>query len=234
MVRGRLFRTVGGDLQRLRRVVLERLMRYYRWLTESSSKRPMKTVTSSQIAEALDIDPTQVRKDFGGIGILGMGRVGFEVCEVCRGIRHVLGFDQPFEAVLIGAGHLGSALAAYTNFDRYGLKIVAVFDNDPEKIGSQVACCPVRSTRALKPYIRKHDIRVAVLTTPADVAQRLVDRVVSAGVKAIWNFAPTRVTVPPDVLVRNEHISLGLSEIAYHLTQLADPPESPESSTTAA
>jgi redox-sensing transcriptional repressor len=146
----------------------------------------------------------------------------------------VLGFDQPYDAVLIGAGHLGSALAAYKKFASYGLEIVAVFDNDPRKIGSKVAGLKVRSMRALKPYIRKHDIRLAVLTTPADVAQKLVDRAVSAGVKAIWNFAPTQVAVPPDVLVRNEHISLGLSEIAYHLTQLEEPPETPQSSNTAA
>jgi redox-sensing transcriptional repressor len=202
-------------------VVLERLMRYYRWLTETSFRKPLKTVTSAQIAEALDVDPTQVRKDFGAIGLLGMGRVGFEVCEVCRGIRHVLGFDHTYEAVLIGAGHLGSALMAYDNFARYGLDIVAVFDNDPRKIGSKVAGRAVQSMRSLKPFIRKHDIRLAILTTPADVSQELVDRVVSAGVKAIWNFAPSQVTVPPDVLVRNEHISLGLSEIAYHLAEEA-------------
>ncbi len=196
-------------------------MRYYRWLTETSFRKPLKTVTSAQIAEALDVDPTQVRKDFGAIGLLGMGRVGFEVCEVCRGIRHVLGFDHTYEAVLIGAGHLGSALMAYDNFARYGLDIVAVFDNDPRKIGSKVAGRAVQSMRSLKPFIRKHDIRLAILTTPADVSQELVDRVVSAGVKAIWNFAPSQVTVPPDVLVRNEHISLGLSEIAYHLAEEA-------------
>lgn len=206
---------------RLRRVVLERLMRYYRWLTESSFRKPLKTVTSAQIAEALDVDPTQVRKDFGAIGLLGMGRVGFEVCEVCRGIRHVLGFDRTYEAVLIGAGHLGSALMAYENFARYGLEIVAVFDNDPRKIGGKVAGRTVQSMRSLKPFIRKHEIRLAILTTPADVSQKLVDRVVSAGVKAIWNFTPTQVAVPPDVLVRNEHISLGLSEIAYHLAREA-------------
>jgi redox-sensing transcriptional repressor len=184
-------------LARLRRVVLERLMRYYRFLSESTLRRPAKTVTSGQIAEALEIDPTQVRKDFGAIGLLGMGRVGFEVCEVCRGIRHVLGFDEPYEAVMI----------------------VAVFDNDPRKIGSRVAGRTVQSMRSLKPFIRRHNIRLAILTTPADVSQKLVDRVVSAGVKAIWNFAPIQVTVPPDVFVRNEHISLGLSEIAYHLAQ---------------
>ena len=208
-------------MERLRRVVLERLMRYYRWLTESSFRKPLKTVTSAQIAEALDVDPTQVRKDFGAIGLLGMGRVGFEVCEVCRGIRHVLGFDRTYEGVLIGAGHLGSALMAYENFARYGLEIVAVFDNDPRKIGGKVAGRTVQSMRSLKPFIRRHGIRLAILTTPADVSQELVDRVVSAEVKAIWNFTPTQVTVPPDVLVRNEHISLGLSEIAYHLIREA-------------
>jgi redox-sensing transcriptional repressor len=206
-------------LAQLRRVVLERLMRYYRFLSETTLRRPAKTVTSGQIAEALDIDPTQVRKDFGAIGLLGMGRVGFEVCEVCRGIRHVLGFDEPYEAVMIGAGHLGSALMAYKNFAGYGLDIVAVFDNDPRKIGSKVAGRTVQSMRSLKPFIRRHNIRLAILTTPADVSQKLVDRVVSAGVKAIWNFAPIQVAVPPDVFVRNEHISLGLSEIAYHLAQ---------------
>jgi redox-sensing transcriptional repressor len=206
------------DSERLRRVVLERLMRYYRWLTESTFRKPLKTVTSAQIAEALDIDPTQVRKDFGAIGILGMGRVGFETCEVCRAIRYVLGFDQAYEAVLIGTGHLGGALLAYDGFAKYGLKIVAAFDKDPRLVGSKVAGVPIKSMRALKPFIRKNGIRVAILTTPAEVSQKLTDRLVSAGVDAIWNFTPTRVTVPPNVLVRNEHISLGLSQIAYHLT----------------
>ncbi len=203
---------------RLRRVVLERLMRYYRWLTESNVKKPLKHVTSAQIAEALDIDPTQVRKDFGGIGLLGMGRVGFDVCEVCRAIRYVLGFDQRYEGVLIGAGHLGNALLAYDGFERYGLEIVAAFDNDKRRIGGKAAGVPIKSMRALKPFIRKNDIRLAILTTPSSVSQQLTDRLVAAGIKAIWNFTPTRVTVPPDVLMRNEHISLGLSEIAYHFT----------------
>lgn len=208
-------------------------MRYYRWLTEASFKKPLKTVTSAQIAEALDIDPTQVRKDFGAIGLLGMGRVGFDVCEVCRGIRHVLGFDRTYEAVLIGAGHLGTALVAYRGFSGYGLKIVAAFDNDPGKIGRDSGGLTIRSTRALKPYVRTHNIRLAILTTPAEVSQELTDRLVSVGVKAIWNFTPARVTVPPGVLVRNAHISLGLSQIAYHLKQQVRS-EAPRSSLTSA
>jgi redox-sensing transcriptional repressor len=192
-------------------------MRYYRFLSESTGRKPLQTVTSAQIAEALDIDPTQVRKDFSAIGLLGMGRVGFDVCEVCRAIRSALGFDRKYEAVLIGTGHLGGALLAYAGFERYGLRIVAAFDRDKHRIGRKIAGCPVKAMQSLKPFIKKHGIQFAILTTPVEVSQELTDRLVSVGVKAIWNFTPTRLTVPPGVLVRNEHISIGLSEIAHHL-----------------
>ena len=210
-------------MAQLRRVVLERLMRYYRFLSESTFKKPPQTVTSAQIAEALDIDATQVRKDFSAIGLLGIGRVGFDVCEVCRAIRVHLGFDQRHDAILVGAGHLGTALLAYSGFDTYGLQIVAAFDSDKSKIGGEIAGCDVKPMRVMKPFIRKHEIRLAILTTPQQVAQKLADRLISSGIKAIWNFAPTRLSVPPDVLVRDEHISLGLSEIAYHLALVTDP-----------
>ncbi len=209
----------GGFLARHSRLVLERLMWYYRLLTEQPAMRQASTVTSAQIAEALDIDATQVRKDFGAIGLLGMGRVGFDVCEVCRAIRIVLGFDQPYEALLIGTGHLGSALLAYSGFERYGMLIVAAFDNNERRIGTKIAGTTIKSMGVLKPFVARHGIRLAILTTPVEVSQKITDRLVSFGVKAIWNFSPTRLTVPQDVLVRNEHISIGLSEIAYHLQQ---------------
>jgi len=194
-------------------------MRYYRFLAESKARKSVETVTSAEIADALDIDATQVRKDFAAIGLLGMGHVGFDVCEVCRTIRVVLGFDQRHEAVLIGAGHLGGALLAYPGFAKYGLQIVAAFDDDKRRIGAKIAGCRIRAVTMMKPFVERHKIRLAILTTPADVSQRLTDGLVSAGVKAIWNFTPARLTVPPDVLVRSEHISTGFSEIAYHLKQ---------------
>ena len=206
-------------MARLRRVVLERLMRYYRFLSESTARKPVQTVTSAQIAEALDIDPTQVRKDFSAIGLVGVGRVGFDVCEVCRAIRVALGFDRRYEGVLIGTGHLGGALLAYPGFARYGLHIVAAFDNDQRRIGRKVAGRTVKSMRGLKPFIERHKISLAILTTPVEVSQKLTDRLVASGVKAIWNFTPTQLTVPSGVLVRSEHISTGLSEITYHLSQ---------------
>ena len=209
-------------MERLRRVVAERLMRYLRFLTEWTAKEAVPVVTSAQIAEALDLDPTQVRKDFSAIGLLGIGRVGFDACEACGAIRMALGFDQKHDAVLVGAGHLGTALLAYSGFARYGLNIVAAFDRDKSRVGRKIAGCPVKATRAMKPFIRRHGIQLAILTTPVEVAQELADRLVSAGVVAIWNFTPSHLRVPPGVLVRNEHISLGLSEIAHFLKRVRE------------
>jgi redox-sensing transcriptional repressor len=192
-------------------------MQYYRFLSDTAGKKVPPTVTSAEIAAALDLDPTQVRKDFGAIGLQGLGRVGFERCEICRAIRFELGFDETYEAVLVGAGNLGTALLAYAGFERYGLKIVAAFDNEPRIIGRRVKGLTVQSTRVLKSYVKKNGIHMAILTTPASVAQTVADRVVDVGVTAIWNFAPTNLTVPPKVFVRNHHLSLGLSELAYHL-----------------
>lgn len=197
-------------------------MRYSRFLAELAASGPVETVTSSQIAEALEIDPTQVRKDLGAIGLQGMGRIGYEACEVCRAIRNTLGFDQEYEAVLIGAGQLGSALLAYSGFHRYGLRIVAAFDNDDRRVGRKIAGIVVRATKELTTFIKRRKIGLAILTTPAEVSQKLADRVAAAGVKAIWNFSPARLTAPEGIFVRNEHISMGLSQIAYHLKQRAE------------
>jgi len=197
-------------------------MRYYRFLSDSNIKREGPAVTSAEIASALDIDPTQVRKDLGSIGIVGMGRVGFETCEVCRSIRAALGFDQSTDAVLVGAGRLGSALLTYQGFSRYGLEIVAAFDADKKLIGRKVGGCVVKPMQALRSYVEKHEIQLAILTTPAIASQKLADRLVESGAKAIWNFSPMRLVVPEGVMVLDEHISLGFSEIAHYLTLLND------------
>jgi redox-sensing transcriptional repressor len=194
-------------------------MQYYRFVCELNACENIQTVTSSQIAKNLNIDPTQVRKDFGVIGLRGLSRVGFDACEVCRSVRIALGFDRNYEAALLGVGHLGGALLAYSGFTTYGLAIVAAFDKDKEKIGKDIAGCTVKPIKGMKAYISKRGIHMAILTTPAESTQKLADHLVSAGVKAIWNFSPVRLIVPRAVFVRNEHISIGLSEIAHYLKQ---------------
>jgi redox-sensing transcriptional repressor len=208
---------------RLTRLVLERLMEYYRVVSGLRADKDIQAVTSAKIADAMEIDPTQVRKDFSAIGLRGMSRVGFDACEVCRHIRIALGFDREYAAVLVGVGHLGGALLAYSGFARYGLVIVAAFDTDKKKVGKNFSGCTVKPTNGMSGFIRKQGIRLAILATPAEPAQKVTDRLVSAGIKAIWNFSPARLATPQDVFVRNEHISIGLSEIAYHLKHVKPP-----------
>lgn len=204
-------------MARLRRVVLERLIRYYRYLADLPTRQPMGTVTSAQLGGALDVDPSQVRKDFGALGVAGMSHVGYDVCEVCRAIRSSVGFDDPYASVLIGVGKLGGAVLASSDFERYGLRIVAVFDSDPFKVGRRYEGHTIMPIDELTERIRTGGIRLAILATPAEAAQPLADILVLCGVQAIWNFTPTRLVVPEGVLARNERLSVGLAEIAYHL-----------------
>ncbi|MCG6988545.1 MAG: redox-sensing transcriptional repressor Rex [Gemmatimonadetes bacterium] len=204
-------------MARLKRVVLDRLIRYYRFLADVSDGRRADTVTSSRIGAALEVDPSQVRKDFGTVGLIGMSRVGYDACEVCRTIRTVVGFDRPYGGVLIGAGKLGGAILASAEVDRYGLRIVAAFDSDPFKVGRHIEGVTILPIRVLATYVMEHQIRLAILTIPPSAAQPLADLLVSCGVEAIWNFTPARLEVPRGVLVRNQRLTAGLGEIAYHL-----------------
>jgi len=202
---------------RLRRVVLDRLIRYYRYLAELTARQSVETITSAQLGAALDVDPSQVRKDFGSVGLVGMSHIGYDVCEVCRAIRTTVGFDRPFTAVLIGAGKLGSAVLASPEFERYGLRIVAVFDADPFKVGRHIEGFTILPMDQLSAFVTESGIRLAILATPGDAAQSLADTLVESGIRAVWNFTPTRLAVPRGVLARNERFSIGLAEIAYHL-----------------
>ncbi len=196
---------------------MDRLVHYYRFLADTVQSG---TVTSAHLGAALDVDPSQVRKDFAAIGLMGMSRVGYDACEVCRTIRTVLGFDVSYEAVLIGAGQLGSAILAYPEFDRYGLRVVAAFDGDPFKVGRRIGGHTIRPIDEMVPFVHENGIPMAILCTPVDAAQDLADMLVTVDVKAIWNFTPRRLTVPDGVLARNERFSAGLGEIAYGLARL--------------
>jgi redox-sensing transcriptional repressor len=204
-------------MARLKRVVLDRLIRYYRYLAEIATDRSNQTVTSARIGTALDVDPSQVRKDFGAVGLVGMSRVGYDACEACRTIRTVMGFDHPYTGILVGAGKLGCAILASPELERYGLKIVAAFDRDPFKVGRRIEGLPIVPLRLLANYVTEHQIRLAILAIPPRAAQALADLLVSCGIEAIWNFTPSRVEAPRGVLVRNQRLTAGLGEIAFHL-----------------
>lgn len=201
----------------LNQLVVERLMHYYHLVAEQIETQASGHVSSAQIAQLLDMDDTLVRKDLAAIGVRGRPRVGFSAQQLMDAIRETLGFNERYKSIIIGAGRLGGAIASYAGFGKYGLDIVALFDADPLRVGEMLGGVYVKPVDALESVVREQGVHLAVLTVPAEAAQPLADRLVEAGIRAIWNFAPTSLVVPSSIFVRHEHISVGLAELAYYL-----------------
>lgn len=197
---------------------IERLPLYYRCLDKLSTFEETEVVSSKDLGGRLDIPSTQVRKDLSYYGEFGRRGVGYNVKELKRSIGKILGVDKKWSAVLVGAGNLGRALINYTGFNKMGLEITDVFDNDLNKIGNRVGSIKVKSVNKLKETIDEKGINLAIVTVPADPAQGVVNDLIDYGIKAIWNFSPTRLYVPDDIFVRNEDLAVGIVSLIYHLS----------------
>lgn len=197
---------------------IERLPLYYRCLDKLATFEEIEVVSSKDLGGRLDIPSTQVRKDLSYYGEFGRRGVGYNVKELKRSIGKILGVDKKWSAVLVGVGNLGRALINYAGFNKMGLEITDVFDNDLNKIGNRVGSIKVKSINKLEETINKKGINLAIVTVPADPAQEVVNDLVDYGIKAIWNFSPTRLYVPDDIFVRNEDLAVGIVSLIYHLS----------------
>jgi len=206
----------------LNRQTLERLMQYYQCIGEQCDPNMKATISSAQLAQLTSLDDTQVRKDLGAIAVKGQRRVGFDINDVLTAIRQTLGFDEICPAVVIGAGRLGGAIASYDGFVKYGLHIVALFDIDAGKIGLTVGGHVVQPLEQLDTIVKERVVLLGVLTVPAEQAQRAADRLIQAGIKGIWNFAPASLAVPEGFVIRHEHLSLGLAQLSYQFKRIGD------------
>jgi redox-sensing transcriptional repressor len=195
---------------------LRRLPIYYRSLQEMMTAG-VAQVSCADLARVLGLDPTQVRKDIEMTGIVGKPRVGYPLGELVHWIENFLGWNRPKEAVLAGAGSLGSALLGYEKFRRHGMRIVAAFDVDPEKIGQRIHGREVQPLMFLPDFVRQTKTFVGVIATPAGVAQSVADLMVSGGIRAIWNFAPAHLQVPEQVILQNEDLYHSLASLSFKL-----------------
>ncbi len=172
------------------------------------------TVSSSFIAEKLKLEPIQVRKDIAVTGVEGRTKVGYLVTDLIDAIERYLGWDSNKQAVLVGVGHLGSALLGYPGFMKYGLQIVAAFDASPHVVGSIVHDQIVLPMDDMPETVQQLDIIMGILTVPADYAQSVANQLISSGISAIWNFSPVTLEVPEGVVVQNEDLSSGLAVLS--------------------
>jgi redox-sensing transcriptional repressor len=166
-------------------------------------------ISGTQIAQELNLEPIQVRKDLAITGISGRPKLGYPADELARAIEHFLDWDTLQDAVLVGAGSLGTAILGYEEFKNHGLHIVAAFDCDRAKIGRRIHHIPVLSSHLMEKYIRNLEVKIAILTDPSDQAQKMSDTVCNAGISAIWNFTSRKLKTPPHVIVKKEDLSSG-------------------------
>ncbi len=195
---------------------LRRIPLYHQILAEMQA-RGESYVSSRHLAQFFRIDDTQVRKDVSLIGYKGKPKAGYSILGLKKAIEEFLGINYENTAILIGAGHLGSALSQYPGLAQYGLRLVAIFDNDPAKVGSILGAFTILPMESLQRVVRSFDVGIAILCVPRAAAQQVAARIVSLGIRAIWNFSPTQLAVPSDVIVRNENIALGLAILSHYV-----------------
>jgi len=168
------------------------------------------------VAKALALDPIVVRKDLSKTGVRGKPRVGFPLTEIIASIEHYLGWNANTEAILAGAGRLGSALLGYPGFQHQGFKIVAAFDVNPKRHG-RIAGVPVYPASQIAEIVRKLHVSLGILTVPAEQAQSVADAMMAGGIHGIWNFTPTQLSVPSDVIVKREDLAASLAVLSHRL-----------------
>ncbi len=179
-------------------------------------------ISGTMIAIELNLEPIQVRKDLSITGIVGKPKRGYPVGPLIAAIESYLNWDTRVDAVVVGAGNLGSALTGFPGFKQHGLHIVAGFDADPEKVGATIYDTPIYAMDKLDERVQSLGVTVAVLTVPSTYAQDIATRLVAAGITAIWNFTNVKLKVPDEVIVQNEDLSSGYAmlSIKRHLRSL--------------
>lgn len=195
---------------------LNRLAQYHHYLRDLKG---IDTISCSVIGSGLNLVPVQVRKDLQYTGIVGRPKTGYVVAELITAIETFLGWNNVHEAFLAGAGNLGTALLGHERFSRFGLRIVAAFDTDPEKIGQWIHGKMVLSLDQLPALARRMSIHLGIITAPAEYAQSVAEEMVAGGIQAVWNFAPVRLKFPPHILVHNEDLYSSLASLSWKLAQ---------------
>lgn len=193
---------------------IRRLPKYLRTLL-SMKEQKREFVSSNQIAEFTYINPAQIRKDFSYFGAFGTRGTGYEVEHLIKMVKEILKLDSKPKAVLIGAGRIGTAIASYTGFGRYGIEIVAIYDNCPDKIGKKAGDITIKNRSNLS-EIKRKNIKLAIIATPPQEAQSITDTLVKAGVTGILNLAPCYLNVPDNVRIRTIDLAMELGMLPYY------------------
>ena len=198
--------------------VIKRMPKDYRYLGELV-KNDVDRISSKELGEKIGFTASQIRQDLNNFGDFGQQGYGYNVKELHNQIGAILGVGKEYNAVLIGAGNIGQAIANYSRFTDIGLGITAIFDANPKLVGMRIRDVEIKDIDELKGYLEENHIDMGILCVPRINAQKVCDVLVNGGVRGIWNFAPIDLHVPETVKVENVHLSESLLTLVYQMNK---------------
>ncbi|MBQ2952718.1 MAG: redox-sensing transcriptional repressor Rex [Clostridia bacterium] len=201
--------------------VIRRLPGYYRHLRELEAAG-VTQISSQELGDRMHLTPSQIRQDINCFGGFGRQGYGYRVSELKGHIGEILGLTNEHVCIIVGAGHIGCAVARYPSFSREGFRTIAMFDVDPEKIGGTTDGIPIHAMDDLEAFLGENHVDIAVLALPRRFAQDALHRLYDSGVRAVWNFAPTDLAHPDDMLVVNVHLMDSLQQLSYRMAHRDD------------
>ena len=213
-----MWRAMEVEQRKISRAVISRLPRYYRYLGDLL-EAGVERISSNDLSKKMQVTASQIRQDLNNFGGFGQQGYGYNVKYLYTEIGKILGLDKDHNFIIIGAGNLGQALANYASFERNGFILKSLFDVNPRLEGVTIRGIPVRKLDELEGYLQENDIEIAALTLPKSKAEEVADVLVANGIKAIWNFAHTDLTLPKDVIVESVHLADSLMKLSYNISQ---------------
>lgn len=199
--------------------VIKRLPRYRRYLIELK-KKGVEKISSKEFSSLIGYTASQIRQDLNNFGGFGQQGYGYSVQGLYDEIGAILGLDKEYRMVIMGAGNLGQAIAKYTNFHKQGFKVYGVFEVDPNLIGTDLDGIEIMDYENIVEYVEEENIDIGIICVSQESAQEVADKLSFAGVRGIWNFAPTDIEVPRHVALENVHLSDSLHSLAYHMNDI--------------
>jgi redox-sensing transcriptional repressor len=205
-------------LPKIPEMTIRRLSVYTRCLLQLEEDG-VRTVSSQELAERFNLNSAQVRKDLAYFGEFGVRGIGYYVAGLKAELQRILGLDREWAVALVGFGNLGSALFHYKGFSRQGFRIAVIIDDDPAKTGRDVDSVPIVSSRDMARELKTRGIQIAIVAVPVESAQAVTEQLVAAGIKAVLNFAPTRLRVGREVRLKNVDLSIELETLSFYLAK---------------
>lgn len=206
------------DEKEISQAVIGRLPRYFRYLGELKDEG-VERISSQELSGMMKVTASQIRQDFNNFGGFGQQGYGYNVEHLYNEIGRILGLDRQHNFIIIGAGNLGRALGNYINFERRGFIFRGIFDQNPAVAGMEIRGVRVMAMEEMEKFIRENDIDIAALTIPKNDAPKVAERLVQAGIRAIWNFAHVDLNVPAEIQVENVHLSDSLMKLSYNINR---------------